>query len=57
MSGLSTLSDDAFFGSVRAILAEALRKVAVNVNFVMVEAYWHIGQRIVEQEQSGSARA
>ena len=49
--------DDAFFGSVRAILAEARRKAAASINFVMVEAYWRIGERIVEEEQNGQARA
>ena len=49
--------DDAFFGSVRSILAEARRKAAASINFVMVEAYWRIGERIVEEEQKGQARA
>ncbi|TVR94392.1 MAG: DUF1016 domain-containing protein [Spirochaetaceae bacterium] len=50
-------SDDAFFRSVRDILTEARRKTAVSINSVMVEAYWRIGRRIVEQEQSGASRA
>ncbi len=49
--------DDAFFRSVRSILAEARRKAAASINFVMVEAYWRIGRRIVEEEQKGQARA
>ena len=27
------------------------------VNYAMVEAYWMVGRRIVEEEQSGKARA
>lgn len=50
-------SDDAFYSSVREILTETRRKAAVNINFIMVEAYWSIGRQIVEQEQSGASRA
>ena len=57
MSGSLTSPDDAFFGSIREILAEARRKAATSVNFIMVEAYWRIGAKIVEQEQKGEARA
>ncbi len=57
MSGVSTRSDDAFYSSVRDVLTEARRKAVVNINFIMVEAYWRIGRQIVEQEQAGSARA
>ena len=57
MSALSMPSDDAFFRSVRDILTEARRKTAVSINSIMVEAYWRIGRRIVEQEQSGASRA
>jgi len=54
---MPTPTDDTFFSSVRAILTEARRKAAVNINFIMVEAYWRIGRQIVEQEQSGESRA
>ena len=57
MSEDLTHSDDSFFRSVREILTEARRKAASSVNFIMVEAYWRIGARIVEQEQKGHARA
>jgi hypothetical protein len=45
--------DDSFFRSIRSILAEVRRKAAASINFVMVEAYWRIGRRIVEEEQKG----
>ncbi|TVR94912.1 MAG: DUF1016 domain-containing protein, partial [Spirochaetaceae bacterium] len=57
MNELQQPSDNAFFGSVREILAEARRKTATSINFIMVEAYWRVGRQIVEQEQSGVARA
>jgi hypothetical protein len=57
MSESLTNPENAFFREVREILAEARRKAATSVNFIMVEAYWRIGARIVEQEQKGEARA
>ncbi len=49
--------DRDFFASVRSILHEARQKAYANVNAVMVEAYWKIGERIVHQEQGGEAKA
>lgn len=46
-----------FFDEVRAILAQARQKAYAAVNFAMVEAYWEIGRRIVEEEQRGRERA
>ncbi|HBT75753.1 MAG TPA: hypothetical protein DEB39_02245, partial [Planctomycetaceae bacterium] len=46
-----------FFEDVRFILAEARRQAYAAVNFIMVEAYWKIGRRIVEEEQAGHERA
>lgn len=42
---------------VRGILRQARGKAYAAVNAAMVEAYWQIGQRIVEEEQGGSVRA
>ena len=42
---------------VRAILQNARQKSCAAVNSAMVDAYWHIGQRIVQEEQAGNARA
>jgi DUF1016 N-terminal domain len=47
----------AFFDDVRSILQRARRQAYAASNFMMVEAYWQIGQRIVQQEQGGSGRA
>lgn len=42
---------------VRAILRDARGKAYAAANAAMVDAYWRIGQRIVEEEQGGAARA
>ncbi len=42
---------------VRAILQEARGKAYAAANTAMVDAYWRIGRRIVEEEQGGVARA
>lgn len=49
--------DPGFFSDVRSILAAARSKAATAVNSAMVEAYWLIGKRIVEEEQHGQAKA
>jgi len=48
---------DDFYSSIREILSKARQKAYTAVNFAMVEAYWQIGKRIVEQEQEGRERA
>ena len=40
-----------FFDNIRTILRDARQKAYASINFMMVEAYWKIGQRIVEEEQ------
>ncbi len=42
---------------VRAIIHNARGKAYSAANAAMVDAYWRIGQRIVEAEQGGAARA
>jgi predicted nuclease of restriction endonuclease-like (RecB) superfamily len=56
MSELTPATPD-FFAEIRSILASAKSKVATAVNTAMVEAYWSIGRRIVEEEQDGQAKA
>lgn len=46
-----------FFNDIRQIIEQARQKVYSAVNFAMVEAYWNIGKRIVEEEQKGKSRA
>ncbi|MDR2410231.1 MAG: PDDEXK nuclease domain-containing protein [Bacteroidales bacterium] len=50
-------SEDRFFVDVLRILNEGRNKAHAAVNFAMVETYWNIGRRIVEQEQQGKKRA
>lgn len=45
------------YKKVREILDAARARVARSVNSEMVQAYWHIGQTIVEHEQQGKERA
>ena len=50
-------SNESFYESVREILSKARANAYASVNFIMVEAYWRIGQRIVEEEQGGDEKA
>ena len=49
--------ESSLFADVLQILRAARQNAYTAVNFAMVEAYWHIGKRIVEEEQQGSKRA
>lgn len=42
---------------IKRIIAQARSQAYAAINAAMVEAYWRIGQRIVEQEQKGRDRA
>lgn len=46
-----------YIDEIKTILEQARQKAYVSVNTTMVEAYWLVGKRIVEQEQQGSDRA
>ena len=48
---------DQLYHQIRDILQSARQRSYRAVNLAMVEAYWQIGQRIVEHEQAGEARA
>lgn len=50
-------SENQFIDEVKAILTNARHKAYSMAHAVMVDAYWHIGKRIVEQEQNGKERA
>ncbi len=45
------------YSSIVEVITKARTQVARSVNSVMVEAYWHIGRLIVEEEQQGAQRA
>lgn len=46
-----------FHGDIKNILEQARHKARSAVNSAMVEAYWLIGRRIVEEEQQGQHKA
>ena len=46
-----------YINEIKKILKNARQKAYTAVNSAMVEAYWKIGRRIVEEEQSGRERA
>jgi predicted nuclease of restriction endonuclease-like (RecB) superfamily len=49
--------DDIFYVEVRELLQRARNNAYRAVNTIMVDTYWQIGKRIVEQEQHGQNRA
>ena len=49
--------EKAFYKEIGDLLQEARNKSHQVVNMVMVQTYWQIGRRIVEQEQEGNSRA
>ena len=53
---MSTISKT-YISEIKQILREARAKAYTSINSAMVEAYWLIGKRIVEEEQQGKNRA
>jgi len=48
---------DVFVADIRELLQQGREKAVTAVNTAMVETYWNIGKRIVEEEQNGNERA
>lgn len=48
---------EGLYQSIKEIIKTARTTAYRAVNFTMVQAYWHIGQQIIEVEQQGSTRA
>ena len=46
-----------FFEDIKSILQNARNNAYKTVNFIMVEAYWNVGKKIVEVEQDGETKA
>lgn len=46
-----------FINDIKQIVTQARHKAYATINSAMVEAYWQMGKRIVEQEQEGRQRA
>lgn len=49
--------NSSLFLSVRAIIAAARENAYRNANSILLQAYWQIGQLIVEDEQQGKSKA
>ena len=54
---MSTKPSNLFVSEIKQILSAARQKAYLSVNSTMVEAYWLISKRIVEEEQQGKERA
>ncbi len=50
------ISKGGLYADIKNILEQARSNAVRAVNFSMAIAYWEIGKRIVEEEQSGSKR-
>ncbi len=48
---------ESFIGDIKRLVEQGRNAAYGAVNTVMIETYWRIGQRIVEQEQKGKERA
>lgn len=48
---------DTLYTAIAEVIQQARQQVRQAVNHQMVQAYWHIGRLIVEQEQQGQERA
>lgn len=53
----SLSNEQQFFADIARILQTGRSQAYQAVNTAMVQTYWQLGQRIVEQEQQGEARA
>lgn len=54
---MSHITDNSFINDVKKIVELGRRAAYGAINAVMIETYWRIGRRIVEQEQKGLERA
>ncbi len=57
MNNNSLQNIDQLYQRVREIIDRSRRKIYQAISFEMVQAYWHIGREIVEEEQKGQKRA
>jgi len=49
--------NNSFVSDIKQLIEQSRRAAYAAVNSIMIDTYWHIGQRIVEQEQQGEKRA
>ncbi|MFD2966124.1 PDDEXK nuclease domain-containing protein [Sphingobacterium bambusae] len=50
-------NEHSFYNEIKDLLTQARNQAYRAVNSIMVQTYWQIGKRIVEQEQQGKSRA
>lgn len=48
---------DTLYSDVRQIIETSRNNAVRSVDFCRVQMYWHLGQRIFEEEQQGKERA
>ena len=46
-----------FLKDLKTIIEESRKTVVKHVNVIMIQTYWNIGKRIVEEEQKGNLKA
>lgn len=46
-----------YIADIKSIIEDARKKAYSSIASAMIEAYWLIGKRIVEEEQNGESRA
>ena len=51
------VDNNSFVSDIKQLIEQSRRAAYAAVNSIMIDTYWHIGQRIVEQEQQGEKRA
>lgn len=54
---MSLQKPETYIAEIKLILEQARQQAYQAVNTAMVEAYWLIGKRIVEEEQNGKEKA
>jgi predicted nuclease of restriction endonuclease-like (RecB) superfamily len=57
MSDIVNKNLESIYTNIKNVLDEARNRTIRSINFAMVQAYWHIGRLIVEEEQNGKERA
>jgi predicted nuclease of restriction endonuclease-like (RecB) superfamily len=50
-------NNSGFYDDIKMLIEQSRARAYQAVNFAMVQTYWQIGKRIVEEEQAGSTRA
>lgn len=57
MQNEGQLSEQLFVNDIKQIIQKGQQTAYVAVSSIMIEIYWNIGKRIIEQEQHGKERA